>query len=46
MFCNSLQKICLNYFCLVLRVKRTFTLLTKLPRGVIELIYFSYKSRT
>lgn len=46
MFYNSLQKIYLNYFCLVLRVERTFTLLTKLPRAAIELIYFSYKSRT
>ena len=46
MFYNSLQKIYLNYFCLVLKVKRAFILLTKLPRAAIELIYFSYKSRT
>lgn len=46
MFYNSLQKIYLNYFCLVLEVKSAFTLLTKLPHGEIELIYFSYKSRT
>lgn len=46
MFYNSLQKIYLDYFCLVLKVKSAFTLLTKVPRGVIELIYFSYKSCT
>nr|DAQ00791.1 MAG TPA: hypothetical protein [Caudoviricetes sp.] len=46
MFYNSLQKVYLNYFYLVLKVKMTVTLFTKLPRGVIELFYFSYKSRT
>ena len=45
-FYKSLQKIYLNYFCLVLKVKSAFTLFTKVSRGVIELIYFSYKSRT
>ena len=46
MFYNSLQKIYLNYFCLVLKVKMTVTLLTKVPRAAIELVYFSYKSLT